>query len=65
MTENKTTRMTAYPPEAVLTLGEVAAWLAVSQRQVQRLPLKRIHLGERTTRYLARHVYEWLEERAA
>jgi hypothetical protein len=65
MRDSPANRITAYPPDAVLTVHQVAAWLAVSERQVQRLPLKRIHVGERTTRYLARHVYEWLEARAA
>jgi hypothetical protein len=65
MRDTTVARVTAYPRDAVLTVEEVAAWLAVSERQVQRLPLKRIHVGERTTRYLAQHVYEWLEARAA
>jgi predicted DNA-binding transcriptional regulator AlpA len=59
------TRTVAYPPHAVLTDEEVAAWLQVSVRSVQRYPIKRVQLGERTTRFLAKHVYEWLEGRAA
>lgn len=56
-------RVTHYPPDAVLTQEEVAAWLDVSTRQVRRLPLKRVALGDRTTRYFASAVYEYLRSR--
>lgn len=58
-------RIVAYPPTAVLTAEEVAAWLQVGEATVYRLPIRRIQVGERTTRYLAKDVYDFLEGRAA
>lgn len=60
-----TARRVAYPPEAVLTPDEVAEWLAISERQLERLPIRRVQLSPRKTLYLAREVYEYLEERVA
>jgi hypothetical protein len=54
-----------YTPETVLLIEEVAEWLVVSVRTVERLPIKRIPVGERTRRYLAKHVLEYLESKAA
>jgi hypothetical protein len=53
----------AYPPEAVLEIGHVAAWLRVSERTVERLDIPFTLLGKRTKRYLARHVLEYLDRR--
>ena len=58
-------RTVSYPPDAILTEEEVAAWLLVSPKTVSRYPIKRAQLGGRTRRYLARHVYEFIEARAA
>jgi transcriptional antiterminator len=55
----------AYAPETVLTLNEVAEWLDVSPRTVERYPIKRITLSSSTRRYLAKHVLEYLESKAA
>ena len=50
-------------PDAILTAGEVAAWLKVKPRQVQRLGIPYIDLGRKTPRYLARDVAAFLENR--
>lgn len=56
----------AYPPEAILTTEQVAAWLQVSTRLVEALPLPRLQgLGPRTVRYSAGTVLAFLEGRAA
>ena len=48
-------------PDAVLTAADVAAWLKITPRQVQRLGVPCVRLGPRTPRYLARDVLAWLE----
>jgi hypothetical protein len=53
----------AYPPETVLTIHQVAEWLQVSPRTIERLGIPCATLGHRTRRYLARHVLEYLEGR--
>lgn len=58
-------RTLSYPPDAVLTVEEVAAWLGVSEKTVSRYGIKRIRLGGRTTRYLAEDVYAYLRAKAA
>jgi hypothetical protein len=55
----------AYAPETVLMIEEVAEWLNVSVRTVERYPIKRIPLSDHTRRYLAKHVLEYLESKAA
>lgn len=55
----------SYAPETVLTIEEVAAWLVVSVRTVERYPIKRVTLSRSTRRYLAKHVLEYLEGIAA
>ena len=55
----------AYPPDAVLDTPQVARWLRISARQVQRLPIKRIALDSRNVRYLAGDVYDFLKSRGA
>lgn len=57
------TRPHAYPADAILTQEEVAEWLGISTRQVRRLPLKRVPLSQRATRYFASAVYEYLRSR--
>ena len=51
----------AYPPEAVLTGDQVAAWLQISTKTLESLAIKSAKIGHRTRRYLARHVIEYLE----
>lgn len=63
---SETTRIPkAYAPETVLTIEEVAEWLDVSIRTVERYPIKRLTLSRSTRRYLAKHVLEYLETLAA
>lgn len=45
----------------VLTRDEIAAWLKVRPRQVERLGVPCIHLGRKTLRYLRADVLAWLE----
>lgn len=48
-------------PDTILTRAEVATWLKVRPRQVERLGIPCLNLGRRTKRYLARDVLAWLE----
>jgi hypothetical protein len=47
--------------DAILTRDEVAAWLKVKPRQVERLGVPYLDLGRRTKRYLAKDVFAWLQ----
>ncbi len=49
------------PPDAVLTTDQVAAWLQVRPRQLERLGVPRLDLGRKTKRYLARDVLAWIQ----
>ncbi len=51
------------PPDTVLTADEVADWVKVAQRQVQRLGIPWIDLGRKTPRYQVKDVLAWLETR--
>ena len=51
------------PQDALLTADEVAEWLKVARRQVQRLRLPWIDLGRKTPRYHVKDVLAWLETR--
>ena len=46
---------------AVLTRKEVAEWLKVRPRQLDRLGVPCLDLGHKTKRYLAEDVKAWLE----
>src|SRR2546427_2199069 len=46
---------------AILTRDEVAGWLKVRPRQVERLRIPCIDLGRKTKRYLVRDVLAWLD----
>jgi hypothetical protein len=46
---------------AILTRDEVAGWLKVRPRQVERLGIPCIDLGRKTKRYLANDVLAWLQ----
>lgn len=54
---------TRAPLDAILTPAEVAAWLKIKPRQVQRLGIPFFDLGLKTKRYLAKDVLGWLESR--
>lgn len=47
----------------LLTPAEVAAWLKITVRQVQRLGVPYEDLGKRSRRYLVGDVKTWLERR--
>ena len=48
--------------EEILTRDEVADWLKVKPRQVERLNIPCLDLGRKTKRYLVRDVLAWLEQ---
>ena len=52
-----------FPLHAVLTKEEIAKYLSVSIRQIERLDLPVTYLGDRTPRYILRRVLEELERR--
>ena len=60
---NPQTQAPAPASDEILTRDEVAAWLKVKPRQVERLGLPVLDLGRKTKRYLARDVVQWLERR--
>jgi len=45
----------------IMTRDEVAKWLKVKTRQVERLGIPCIDLGRKTKRYFATEVLEWLQ----
>ena len=49
-------------PETILTRGEVADWLKVKPRQVERMGVPCLDLGRKTKRYMVADVRAWLEE---
>jgi len=51
------------PPNTLLKPDEVADWLKVKRRQVQRLGIPCIDLGRKTPRYQVKDVLAWLETR--
>ena len=63
MTETTTTPRTMYNPDDVLTMRQVADYLQVSIRTVQRIGIKSFRLGGR--RFLFKHVLEYVESKAA
>ena len=50
-----------YPPDAVLTLAQVAAGLQIGERSAERLKLPVAALGTQTRRYVWRLVVLYLE----
>ena len=54
-------RPLAYPPDAVLQVEDVAAWLGCSPRHVYRLPIKRSKLSAQKTVIVAKYVYAYLD----
>jgi len=53
----------AQPPtdDGILTRDEVAEWLKVKPRQVERLGVPCLDLGRKTKRYVTKDVLAWLE----
>jgi len=51
------------PRDAVLTAAEVADWLRIARRQVQRLGIPWIDRGRKTPWYQVKDVQAWLEAR--
>jgi len=47
--------------DAILTRDEVAEWLRLRPRQVERLRIPHIDLGRKTKRYIAKDVLAWLQ----
>lgn len=54
----------AYPPEAVLTIRQLADWLQIGVRSVERLDIPCVMLGTRTRRYVAKDVLRYLDQRS-
>src|SRR5690348_2036006 len=50
-------------PNTLLKVDEVADWLKVKRRQVQRLGIPWLDLGRKTPRYQVKDVLAWLETR--
>ena len=50
-------------PDAVLTTDQVAAWLQIKPRAVERLGIPAIKMGHRTVRYKAAAVSAWLDSK--
>ncbi len=48
--------------DVILTRAEVAAWLKIKPRQVERLGVPCLDLGRKTKRYLMKEILTWLEE---
>ena len=55
--------MTTVTAPEILTRDEVAAWLKVRPRQVERLGVPCVHLGRKTVRYLRADVLVWFTSR--
>lgn len=55
----------AYPPEAILTVEQLAEWLQVSPRTIKSWPIPRLRLPGSTVRYSAGMVLAYLEGRSA
>lgn len=53
----------AFPPEAILTVEQLAAWLQVSVGTVEKLPIACFYVRSRK-RYLGRHVLDYIEGQA-
>jgi hypothetical protein len=65
MSDEKDLGPVAYPPEAILTVKQLALWLQVSPRTVKSWPLPRLRLPGNTVRFSAGEVLAYLEGRTA
>lgn len=54
-------RVAQLPDDVVLTRQEVADWLGIKPRQVERLGIPVLNLGRKSPRYLKRDVSAWIE----
>lgn len=54
----------SYPPEAVLEIEHVAAWLRIGISTAEKLDIPCAELGTRTHRYLAADVIDYLRKKA-
>ncbi len=52
---------TAASAHGIMTRNEIAAWLKLAPRQVERLGIPCLDLGKKTKRYLVKEVAAWLE----
>lgn len=55
----------SYPATAILSYGQLAAWLQVSEETLKDWPLPRLRLPGRTVRFSAGQVLAYLEGRDA
>ena len=53
-----------YSPGTILSIEHVAAWLGVGVRTVEQMDIPCAMIGPRTKRYLAVHVFEYLDKKA-
>jgi len=53
--------MQSTDPNGILTRDEVARWLKVRPRQVERLGVPCLDLGRKTKRYVVKDLHEWLQ----
>jgi hypothetical protein len=50
------------PDHTIMTRDEVAAWLKVRPRQVERMGIPCIPLGRKTVRYVKEDIVAWLDQ---
>lgn len=65
MTAAATRKPLWYPAETILTAGEVAEWLDISEKTVLSLPIPRLKVGGKLVRYSAGQVLAYLEGKSA
>ena len=65
MSEQEKRQPKDYSPGTILTREEVAEWLDVDPKTVRNLGIKTVRIGHSTVRYLAKHVLEYMEAKAA
>lgn len=53
-----------YAANTVLSIEQVAAWLGVGVRTVERMDIPCVMIGPRTKRFLAQHVVAFLDKKA-
>lgn len=54
----------SYAPETILTVEQVADWLQLSVRTVEKMGVRSFTVGNRR-RYLAAHILDWINKGAA
>lgn len=63
MSPKKKLPVIAHPPEAVLEIQDVADWLHVSTRTVERYDIPYFFIGRRQKRYLGEDVLRFIRTR--